>query len=132
MDFSSLVLMEIDKETGLFIKELGSYKATDGAEYISKMYYDGEKINLFFNTYKDVEEWEYSAIFDLFNENVFKENGYIIEEVDDEYNPTWKVEFGFIHEHQIMENTLKKICSLIKKEMDIVFLSIKDKEEEYM
>jgi len=48
MDFSSLVLIERDKETNDIIRELGSYEIADGAEYITKLYYDGDYINLFF------------------------------------------------------------------------------------
>lgn len=131
MEFSSLVLMEKDKETGFVVKELGSYEVGEGAEYISKMFYDGEKINLYFDTNKDVDDWEYSAIFDLFNEKVFEENGYEIEQVDSEYNPTWLVKFDYDYEHSIVAENLNKLCNLISISMDKVFEDIKGKEEEY-
>ncbi|HCO74801.1 MAG TPA: hypothetical protein DIT16_08120, partial [Clostridium sp.] len=68
MDFSAIVLMEKDKETKFFTRELGSYEVNEGAEYITKLFYDGEKVNLYFDTNKDVEEWEFSAIYDLFDD----------------------------------------------------------------
>ena len=34
MDFSSLVLMEKDKETGFMTKELGSFEVNEGALYV--------------------------------------------------------------------------------------------------
>ena len=34
MDYSSLILMEKDNETGFVTKELGSFNVSEGAEYI--------------------------------------------------------------------------------------------------
>jgi hypothetical protein len=131
MNFSSLVLMEKDKESNASIREIGSYEVTDGAEYITKMYYDGEVVNIFFDTNKDVEEWEYSAIFDLFNYDLFLEKGYKVEDVDDEYNPTWKLTFDFSEDHEIMSNKIKEVCNIISESMDTVFYDINGKQELY-
>ena len=38
MDFSSLVLMEKDNETGFIKKELGSFEVSEGAIYVKKLY----------------------------------------------------------------------------------------------
>ena len=131
MEFSSLVLMEREKDTNFFVRELGSYQVDEGAEYITKLYYDGEVINLYFDTKDDVEEWQYSAIFDLFNVEAFSNKGYSIEDVDDEYNPTWLVRFEYSEEHSDVEDALKELCNLIKDEMENVFKNIEGKEEEY-
>ena len=124
--------MQRDKDTNMFIKEMGSYEVEDGSEYITKMYYDGEKINLNFDTKDDVQEWEYSAIFDLFNEEAFHSEGYEIESVDDEYNPTWLVKFDYDEEHNVVESSLKKLCSIIKVQMLKVFEDIKGQENNYI
>ncbi|MDW8802235.1 hypothetical protein P8V03_13855 [Clostridium sp. A1-XYC3] len=131
MEFSSLVLMEKDKETGFMVKELGSYEVSEGAENISKMFYDGEKVNVYFDTNKDVEDWEYSAIFDLFNEEEFVESGYNIEQVDSEYNPTWLVKFDYDEEHSVVAEKLNKLCALISTSISKVIVDIEGKEEEY-
>ena len=131
LEFSSLVLMEREKDTNFFVRELGSYEVDDGANYITKMYYDGELINLYFDTDKDVEEWEYTAIFDLFNEEAFTSKGYIIKSEDDEYNPTWVLKFSYDEEHSIIQGKLKEICLLIQEEILKVLELIKDKKENY-
>lgn len=131
MDFSSLVLMEKDKETNFIVKELGSYEVGEGAEYITKMFFDGDKVNIYFDTKQDVEDWEYSAIFDLFDEEQFTKLGYDIEQVDDEFNPTWLVKFDFIEEHGDMAEKLNQLCLLIKSANDKVFDDIKGKQDEY-
>lgn len=131
LNFSSLVLMEKDKETNLIVKELGSYEVSDGAEYITKMFYDGDKVNVYFDTNSDVEEWQYSAIFDLFDVGAFSKSEYVIEDVDDEYNPTWLVKFHYVENHEDMNERINNLCVLIKDSMVKVFDDIKGKKEEY-
>lgn len=130
MEFSSLILMK--KENNIFVKELGSYKVDEGAEYITQFFYDEENINLCFDTKDDVEEWEYTAIYDCFNEEIFKEKGYYIEYIDDEYNPTWLIKFDYTEDIEEVENKLSEICYLIKNEINRVFEEIKLKKDEYL
>lgn len=131
VDFSSLVLMERDKETNFLVKELGSYEVSEGGEHVIKFFFDGDKVNLYFDTIKDVEEWEYSAIYDLFNEEAFIKAGFDIEQVDDEFNPTWVLKFDYNEEHVEMENMVSEACNLIEEEIHNVFKAIEGKEEEY-
>lgn len=131
MQFSSLVLMERDKETNQFVRELGSYETGEGAEFVTKLYYDGQLINLFFDTQVDVEEWEFTAIYDYFDEEIFTSKGYSIEAVDDEYNPTWVIKFKYSEEHMVVREAIIEICELIKQEINKVLVKIKEKEEEY-
>lgn len=131
LNFSSLVLMEKDKETNLMVKELGSYEVGEGAEFIRKMYYDGEKVCVYFDTNKDVEEWEYSAIFDLFSNIQFIKDGYVIEDVDNEYNPTWLVKFDYCDDYEKMKEKINNLCTLINYSITNVFNDIKDKKNQY-
>ena len=131
MDFSSLVLMEKDKETGFITKELGSFEVNEGALYVRKLFVVDNIVNLYFDTNKDVEEWEYSAIYDLFNKDVFIENGFEIDEDLDEYNPTFILKFKYSDEYIDMKEMIDKAVNLISKEMNNVFKNIEGKEEEY-
>ncbi len=131
MEFSSLVLMEKDKETGFISKELGSFEVNEGALYVTKLFVLNNEVNLYFDTNKDVEEWEYSAIYDLFNKEAFTEEGYSIEEELDEYNPTFILRFAYKEEHSEMKEDLDKVVALIEMEMEKVFRAIEGKEEEY-
>jgi carboxylesterase type B len=131
VDFSSLVLMERNKETNAFVKELGSYKVHEGAAYVTKFFYDGEKVHMVFDTKRDVEEWEYSAIFDLFSSGAFEDNGFSIEELFEEYNPTWVLRFDYVEEHNEMEEKINEACTIIEEELDNVFEAIKGKQEDY-
>lgn len=131
MDFSSLVLMEKDKDTGFISKELGSFSVDEGALFVRKFFVEDGVVNLYFDTNRDVEEWEYSAIYDLFNEEGFKEKGYELEEDLEEYNPTFIVKFEYDEEYSKIQEKLNEIIGLIKTEMENVSKSIEGKEEEY-
>lgn len=131
MEFSAVVLMEKDKETNFLIKELGSYEVHEGAEYITKLFYDGEKVHLYFDTNKDVEEWEFTAIFDNFDEDSFKNIVSNIEPYDEEYNPTWILTFDYDEDHEIFKEKLNDICSLISINMDKIFENLSSLENQY-
>lgn len=131
LDFSSLVLMEKDKDTNILIKELGSYEVNEGAEYITKMYSIDDVVSVYFSTLRDVEEWEYSAIYDVFNEEAFSGKGFAIEFDDEEFNPTWYVTFDYIEDYSEMKDKLNLICNLIKEEMERTDMEIQGKEDKY-
>ena len=132
MDFSSLVLMEKDKETGFITKELGSLQVSEGALYVKKLFVLNEEVNLFFDTNKDVEEWEYSAIYDLFNYEAFVKEEFEIEDILDEYNPTFLIKFKYVDDYEFMKERINRCVELIENSMDYVFNAIEGKEEEYI
>ena len=132
MDFSSLVLIEKDKETGFIKKELGSFEVNEGALFVKKLYVLDEVVHMYFDTNKNVEEWEYSAIYDLFNSKIFIESGYEIEEDLDEYNPAYIIKFKYEDDYDLMKKKIQEAVSIIEKEMTSVFEAIQGKETEYL
>ena len=132
MDFSSLVLMEKDNETGFITKELGSFQVSEGALFVKKLFVINEEVNLLFDTNKDVEEWEYSAIYDLFNYDAFVKEEFDIEDVLDEYNPTFLIKFKYVDDYEFMKERITKCVNLIESSMEDVFKDIEGKEEEYI
>ena len=131
MDYSSLILMEKDKETGFVVKEIGSYNVSEGAEYIKSFYVLDDKVYIKFDTNKDVEEWEYSAIYDVFNMNLFEEEGFEIEEVEDEYNPTYLVKFKYEDNREYISEKLALCIDLIEEAMEKAFSDIEGKDKKY-
>ena len=119
MDYSSLILMEKDNETGFVTKELGSFNVSEGAEYIKGFYVQGDTVYIKFDTNKDVQEWEYSAIYDMFNLELFEEEGFEIEEVEYE------------DKHEYISEKLSLCIELIEEAMEKAFKDIEGKEEEY-
>lgn len=131
MDFSSLVIMEKEASTGFLTKEIGSYEVHEGAEYVTRLYKENNEVVVCFDTNKDVEEWEFSAIYDLFPYDIFEEEGFKVEDKDDEFNPTWIVKISYSDNHEEMKDSLNNICDLIFEAMNKTFEDIKGKEEEY-
>jgi hypothetical protein len=125
------VLMEKDKETGFIKSELGSFEVNEGALFVKKFYVLDEVVHMYFDTNKNVEEWEYSAIYDLFNADAFIEKGYEIEEDLDEYNPTYIIKFKYEEDYDAMKEKVQEAVSIIEKEVNSVFEAIKGKETEY-
>ena len=131
MDYSSLILMERDNETGFVSKEVGSFQVSEGAEFVKNFYVKGDTVYFIFDTKEDVEEWQYSAIYDMFNLELFEEEGFKIEEVEDEYNPTYLVSFKYEDKHEYISEKLSLCIELIEEAMEKAFKDIEGKEEEY-
>ncbi|MDZ4906994.1 MULTISPECIES: DUF6762 family protein, partial [Clostridium] len=131
MDFSSLVLMEKDKKTGFITKELGSFQVSEGALYVKKLFVLDGIVNLYFDTNKDVEEWEYSAIYDVFNYDSFIKEEFEIEDLLDEYNPTFLIKFNYVDDYELIKERISKCVDLIEESMENAFKDIEGKEEEY-
>lgn len=132
MDFSSLVLMEKDRETGFISKELGSFQVSEGALFVKKLYVIDEIVNLYFDTNKDVEEWEYSAIYDVFNYEAFSKEEFDIEDMLDEYNPTFLIKFKYVDDYGFMKERLTRCVELIEDTLEEAFNDIEGKKEEYI
>lgn len=130
MNYSSLVLIERD-DNGMFLNELGSYEVRYAAEYIYKFYKIDDAVTIEFNVGRDVEEWEFTAIYDLFDKSEFEKEGFEVEDMDDEYNPTWSVTMDYSDEHSEMVEKLNDILEIIEESVVKVLDNIKDKKEQY-
>lgn len=124
MDCSNLLLMDIDPETGFYRGELGTF-VVENNENIRKFFYDGKGVNLSFDVNKDVDDWEYSAIFDVFPYDRFKSQGFEVLDIDDEYNPGWIVKFEYFKDHDKMQERIDKLMSLIEESIEYSFEEIK-------
>lgn len=131
MDYSSLILMERDNETGFVSKEVGSFQVSEGAEFVKNFYVKGDTVYFIFDTKEDVEEWQYSAIYDLFDYELFKGEGLDIEGIEDEYNPTFLVKFEYKDDYDYLKEKLDLCIELVEESMEKVFKDIEGKEEEY-
>ncbi|CDM69353.1 hypothetical protein CM240_2210 [Clostridium bornimense] len=130
MEFSSLVLIERDSE-GKFLKEYDSFNAEEGAEYITKFYTDRSNIYIVFDTNSDVEDWEFTGIFDLFDRESFTEAGYTINDIEEEYNPTFEVIIPFEDDYDYINDKLQDVSRKINITMTKVFADIVGRENDY-
>ena len=131
MDYSSLILMERDNETGFVSKEVGSFQVSEGAEFVKNFYVKGDTVYFIFDTKEDVEEWQYSAIYDLFDYELFKGEGLDIEDIEDEYNPTVLLKFEYKDDYDYLKEKLDIWIELVGEWMGKVFKDSGGKGEEY-
>lgn len=135
IDETFIVIMLKDKETGFLEKELGSYAVDDkdGLIYNTYAVEEGGKLNVYVRLTcgRDVEDWEYDAVFDYYDPQTVMEVADSVEEEDGEYNPMWIVKFPFDEDTDVMEEKMERLLALHKKELDSVYETIADKKDEY-
>ena len=135
MEETFIVIMLKNKETGFFEKELGSYAVEDEDGLICNAYALDEggrtEVYIKLTTGKDVEDWEYDAVFDYYDPETVMAEADSVEEEDGGYNPVWVAKFEFIDDLEAMENKIKKLLELHKKELVSVYETIADKRDEY-
>jgi len=134
----AVIIMKKDSETGFLDKELGSYMIKEHGDYIDSIYVlelDGKNIaHMRVSTDFDVQDWQYSAIYDYYDEDKVKalEDVLSIEAIEEEFNPLWEVRFVLPEIEEAAEEMMVRILTSHKNELDEVLEEIKDKEEEYL
>ena len=129
------VIMLKNKETGFLEKELGSLNINTHDEYIVNLFVlkedDGKKLHLRISTDRDVEDWEYGAIFDNYNYDSYGDNVIEIDEIDNDYNPVWEIVIDYDDNLSVVEERVAEILDIHSNELKRVYEEIKDKESEY-
>ena len=138
MEPFAVIIMKKDSETGFLDKELGSYMIKEHGDYIDSIYVlelDGKNIaHMRVSTDFDVQDWQYSAIYDYYDEDKVKalEDVLSIEAIEEEFNPLWEIRFVLPEIEEAAEEMMVRILTSHKNELDEVLKEIKDKEEEYL
>lgn len=129
------VIMLKNKETGFLEKELGSLNINKNDEYIVNLFVlkedGGKKLHLRISTDRDVEDWEYGAIFDNYNYDSYGDNVIEIDEIDNDYNPVWEIVIDYDDNLSVVEERVAEILDIHSNELKRVYEEIKDKESEY-
>lgn len=136
MEETFLVLMLKDKETGFLDKELSAYKIGNNEDLIVNIFATQKNcdeiiVHLKITTDKDCEDWEFDAIYDYYDNEIY--NGLVLsfDEETEVYNPTFLLTFPYTDDDQQMEDFIKKILAIHKNELLDVYDTIKNKEDEY-
>ena len=116
------VIMLKNKETGFLEKELGSLNINKNDEYIVNLFVlkedDGEKLHLRISTDRDVEDWEYGAIFDNYNYDSYGDNVIEIDEIDNDYNPVWEIVIDYDDNLSVVEERVAEILDIHSKHLE--------------
>ena len=135
MDETIIVIMIKDEHTGFLERELGSYKIEKYDELIYNTYAEEKDgryvVYMKLTCDRDVEDWEFSAIYDYYDTQTVLDEVDNVAEEEDCYNPTWTVSFDFIEDVEKMEEKIQKILNLHYMELKSVYEAISDKRDEY-
>lgn len=138
-----IVIMLKNEKTGFFEKEITSIPIPKNEDLILNIYatQNGNNIDIHLNitTDRDVLNWEYDAIYDYYDIEIFKESlSNITEafEVEDEYNPTWKLILNYkdiqlLNDSETLKNHIYDLLNIHRQELDSVYKTIEDKKGEY-
>jgi len=134
MDENMVVVMLRDAETGFLEKELA----------VSRVDYEGYLVNIiaeraedaFFvrmkvATERDVLDWEFDAIYDYYDDEVFAAQEASCVEVEDCENPVWELSFVWNGEAAVLEEKLNVLLALHVQELDSVYAEIAAHQDEY-
>jgi len=121
-NYNNLILMKKEEETGFFVETFGSYEIHKHMEYIDKIYAaeDGDVyyIYLTLTTTEIEEDWKYSGIFDLYNEEVFSNRICEFEELTGDYNPKWILKIKYSDNNIELEQLLNEILNIHVAELE--------------
>lgn len=135
MEETVIVIMLKDSNTGFLEKELGCYKITENENLIYNTYAveeeQGIKVCMKITTDREVEDWEFEAIYDYYDYETILPFVTSIEEDVDCYNPTWCITFNFVDNIEAMEQKIGNIITLHQQELQSVYEAISDKRDEY-
>lgn len=135
MDKMAVLIMEKDIQTGYLDKELGSYTIEYDVNLIERIFAvkEGEDrvVNMYMAVPGEFEDWEFNAILDNYNLELYEGKALSIEEDEESYNPAWLVKIKFEENDSVMEDKLNEILEVHSREIERVLEAIKGLEEEY-
>ncbi len=133
MEETIYVIMLKNSKTGFLEKELSSITLSENDEYMVNLFVtenDGKRaLNLRLSTGRDVEDWEYDAIYDYYDPTALEETGAEVTEMTDDYDPVWLVTLPY--DEGNAQATVENVLKLHSAELKDVFETIADKRSEY-
>lgn len=129
-----IVIMLKEKETGFLNKEIASLKINENENLIVNLFAQQEENNKIYlyiklTTDRDVEDWEYDTIFDHYDAEIFKGIAESAVEIDNDYNPIWQIKVEYNTNINYMEDVIKNILDIHKKELIEIYDIIKSEKE---
>ncbi|MCL2593219.1 MAG: hypothetical protein FWD82_07615 [Defluviitaleaceae bacterium] len=135
MEDTFIVIMLKNSQTGFLETELGSYKVAENENLIHNIYVlennSKKEVYMRLSVCRELLDWEFSAVFDYYDIDVFKDIAIKVIEDDEGYNPIWEVVFEFTENDDEMERIIENILKIHRTELDEVYEEIKSKESDY-
>ena len=131
MDGAAVIMLKDDQ--GLYARELGAYDLGEDSRFVAGIFAEETDgvivVRLRLTPDRDCADWEYEALFDHFDDEVFCSAN--LREIPDEYNPVWELTLPYVENHQAFTGRLAEMLALFRRELADCWQAIAGKEEEY-
>jgi len=138
MDEDIVVIMLRDAETGFLEKELATCRVNmEDSAYLVNMIAerDGEgetyAVRMKVTTERDVLDWEFDAIYDYYDSEIFGVQDAVCTEVEDCENPMWELSFAWNGDEAALETMADALLAAHVGELASVYEEIAAHEDEY-
>ncbi|SHH50718.1 hypothetical protein SAMN02745196_00603 [Clostridium collagenovorans DSM 3089] len=135
MENELIVLIEKEDKTNNFLREVTSF-ALDKGNLVHSLYMVKENdkyiVHMLLTTDRDVEEWEFEAIYDYYEDENLKDTVSTIEDADDYFNPTWHITLPYNDDRVEMEILLDNILNTHFETLENTYELIKENKEDYI
>lgn len=129
-----IVIMLKNNESGFLEKELLSIDINENEEFLVNIYAaeeNGLKLHITVSTETDVEDWQYNAVLDYYDTDVFSADVISVSEIEDSYNPQWELVIDYCDDARELGRRLDRLLSVHRRELEDVYGTIADKKGEY-
>lgn len=134
-NYNVIVLMMRDNSTGILNEVVDSYKIESGMDLIEKIYLESDNDEYYIYlllTTKDVEDWEYYGIYELYEEMIFNEYGIEVLDGSGDYNPKWILKFKYNEDRIQTEKMINAVLKSHLDELDRIIPLLSANKEEYI
>jgi len=134
MDESMEIVVMLCDANGLLVRELATVAlALDRYLLNITAQEDGENytVRAVVTTERDAEDWEFDAIYDYYDEEVYAETDAACVEVEDCENPSWALSFPWDGDENALEQMLNSLLTLHDAELASVYAEIALHKDEY-
>ena len=124
------------KKDGVIEKELSTVKIEKNGELLRNMFVteDGGELTarMFVTVWGKLADWEFEAVYDFYDMEVFDGLGLAVSEAPGDVNPVWEIAFPYIDDPDRLSAKAEGILNLHKREISGVLEAIKDAEGDYV
>lgn len=142
MQEHSIILMKKDLD-GIIIGEVSNLDLDENIKYMYNIFLvqkaEGEFIKMQIGTERDLEDWEFTAVFDYFDDEGFEAKleglgimNFSLDANEELFNPAWQIELPMIDDIDSLETLIRFILGEFNSQINKAYSEIADKKEEYV
>lgn len=133
MESTYIIVMEKDMANNKILKELSTIKINTNSNCIFSTFVDcnTNEVILTLTTDKNLVDWEYSAVYDYYDIEIFNNHVKKIIENDLNFNPCWDLFFDYKDDDHYLETKINELLELHSSELNDVYLEIEKNKADY-